>query len=780
MRRVLRIVAGIAGRGPRPAVLRRTVAGRVVLVTGASEGIGAATARRLGAAGAVVLLVARSTDRLERVGSQIEAAGGTAFVHPCDLSDPIAAHNLAAQLLRQHGRVDVVVSNAGRSIHRSVAQTADRVHDIQRTSALNYVGPVALLLGLLPAMRAAGHGHIVNVSSASLASYAPGWSAYLASKAAFDYWLRCAAPELRLDGVSVSTVYFGMVRTRMSAPTLARRRVPSASADEAAAMVCRAIAHRPRTVWPWWARLPQPVAVAVPATLERLYAAYLRLAPWLEALRAVHRTGLLRGRALVRAVGAARFGGTLDAALAAGPGSGIAVVDRAGALAVPDLEAAVDATARHLASLAAAGRVGLAGAADRGFVIAAIALGRLGVDTVLIPPDTPAATLPGLLAAHRVDVIVHDGRYDGVPVPSHRWHASPPGPGTSRVGRLPRRRWRGRRGSLVALTSGSTGAPKAVRRELPLRTLIGTVGTHLRLIPLRPGIPFVLAAPPHHGYGLSYVAAGLALGAPIVLASDRTPDEVLDLVDEYAAKVLVALPVQLHRLPAPGRQAPATLQAIVSGAAPLTAELHETLTRAFGDIVYNLYGTTEAGWAAIATPADLAGAPGTVGRPPVGIRLRVRGLEGEPLPPGAVGEVHVSGWLRGGRELATGDLGYLDPTGRLTLSGRVDTMIVSGGVNVYPESVAAVLAEHPAIAAVDVSMVEDVEFGQRLAARVQRRPGARLSVDELRAWQRERLPPAQRIRDISMMDDPDGERRTRGQSVQESDTPARERPRAPS
>ncbi len=755
VRRVLRIIAGIAGRGPRPAVLRQRVAGRVVLVTGASEGIGAATARRLGAAGAVVLLVARTTDRLRQVQAEILAAGGTAFVHPCDLSDPAAAHELAAAVLRQHGRVDVVVSNAGRSIHRSVADTADRVHDVQRTSAINYVGPVALLLGLLPAMRAAGRGHIVNVSSASLASYAPGWSAYLASKAAFDYWLRCAAPELRRDGVSVSTVYFGMVRTRMSAPTLARRRVPAASADEAAAMVCRAIAHRPRTVWPWWARLPQPLAVAAPATLERIYARYLRLAPWLESVRAVRRAGLLRGRTVLRAARAARVGGTLDAALAAGPGSGIALVDREGALTAPELDAAADAMARRLTPLAGAGRVGLVGAADRGFVIAAIALGRLGVDTVLVPADTPAATLPELLAAHGIAAIVHDGRFAGIAAPAYDWHAPPsvspqaqPQPEP-----LPRRR---RRGSLTALTSGSTGMPKAVRRELPLRTMIGTVGTHLRLIPLRPGIPFVLTAPPHHGYGLSYVAAGLAIGAPIVLGSDRSPDEVLDLIDEHAANVLVALPVQLHRLVTRGRPAPATLQAIVSGAAPLSSHLHRALTRTFGDIVYNLYGTTEAGWAAIAAPADLAAAPGTVGRPPVGVRLRVRGPAGEALPPGTTGEVYVSGWLRGGRELATGDLGHLDLTGRLMLTGRADTMIVSGGVNVFPEAVAAALASHPQIEAVEVSVVEDAEFGQRLAARVRSRPGARLSVDELRQWQRDYLPPAQRVRDISLTDDLDG------------------------
>ncbi|HWB37363.1 MAG TPA: SDR family NAD(P)-dependent oxidoreductase, partial [Rugosimonospora sp.] len=270
-----RVVTGITGRGVRESALRRAVAGRVVLVTGASEGIGAATARRLGAAGAVVLLVARTAARLEGVRAEIEAVGGTAHAHPCDLADPVAAQALAGELIRRYRRVDVVVSNAGRSIRRSVTETADRFHDVRRTADINYLGPVALLLGLLPAMRAARRGHVVNVSTASLAVSAPGWSAYLASKMAFDFWLRCAAPELRLDGVTVSTVYCGLVRTRMSALTLRSRRVPAATPEEAAAAVCRAVAHRPRTVWPWWARLGEVPAVAFKGSVERLFAGHL-------------------------------------------------------------------------------------------------------------------------------------------------------------------------------------------------------------------------------------------------------------------------------------------------------------------------------------------------------------------------------------------------------------------------------------------------------------------------------------------------------------------------
>jgi acyl-CoA synthetase (AMP-forming)/AMP-acid ligase II len=304
------------------------------------------------------------------------------------------------------------------------------------------------------------------------------------------------------------------------------------------------------------------------------------------------------------------------------------------------------------------------------------------------------------------------------------------------------------------LTSGSTGAPKAVQRALPVRTLLGTLATHLELLPLRPGKPFVVYAPPHHGFGLSYLVAGLALGAPVVLAAGLDPDAVLTLAAEEGAELIVALPTQLRRLAAAQRHrdSPSSVRAIVSGSAPLPADLLAQLREAFGDIVHNLYGSTEAGWSAIATPADLAQAPGTVGRAPHGVTIRIRDADGDLLPPGIVGEIHVAGWLPGGREVATGDLGSLDRAGRLMLHGRVDDMIVSGGVNVYPEAVRAALAEHPSIESVTVHAVEDREFGQRLAAVVRPRAGESVTVESLRDWQREHLPPAQRARDITLID----------------------------
>lgn len=243
-----------------PDKLRGAVFGKTVLVTGASYGIGEATARSLAAAGATVLVVARSEERLCDLTASINAGGGRGVAYPADLSDESAVNTLTKQITEEHGPLDIVVSNAGKSLRRSLHEQYDRPHDFQRTIDINYLGPVRLLLGLLPAMRANGSGHIVNVSSVGV-RVAPGpqWGAYQASKGAFDRWLRSVAPELHTDGVDVTTVYFALVRTRMIAPTPLLGSLPGLSPDEAADAIAKAIIERPRTIAPPWV-LPAELA----------------------------------------------------------------------------------------------------------------------------------------------------------------------------------------------------------------------------------------------------------------------------------------------------------------------------------------------------------------------------------------------------------------------------------------------------------------------------------------------------------------------------------------
>ena len=255
-----------------PDRLRAVVSGKTVLVTGASYGLGEATARKLGAAGATVLLVARSADRLAALAASINAGGGRAAAYPAALSDETAVAALAERLTENHGPMDVVVSNAGKSIRRSLHLQYDRPQDFECTIGVNYLGPVRLLLGLLPAMRRRGSGHIVSISTIGvLTTPGPRWGAYLASKSAFDVWLRSVAPELRADGVHVTSVYMTLVHTPMSEPTPILRRMPGLSAEQAADIVAKAIIDRPGRVQPWWVRpieissmlLPGPLGVGM-------------------------------------------------------------------------------------------------------------------------------------------------------------------------------------------------------------------------------------------------------------------------------------------------------------------------------------------------------------------------------------------------------------------------------------------------------------------------------------------------------------------------------------
>jgi NAD(P)-dependent dehydrogenase (short-subunit alcohol dehydrogenase family) len=236
--------------------LERAVGGKVVLVTGASRGIGEATARRLAAAGATVLLAARGAERLEEVAAEINGSGGIAVAMPADLSDPEQARALAEDALSRFGHVDILVSNAGKSINRSIKRSLERFHDYERTTKLNFLGPVQLVLALLPSMLERGEGHIVNISTAGvLAPAAPGWSAYIASKTAFDVFMRTLDIELADQGIEITSVYMTLVETEMSAPNMDRFRtagVPSKTPEEAAESICSGIANRRSRIAPWW------------------------------------------------------------------------------------------------------------------------------------------------------------------------------------------------------------------------------------------------------------------------------------------------------------------------------------------------------------------------------------------------------------------------------------------------------------------------------------------------------------------------------------------------
>ena len=225
--------------------LRGTVASKVVLVTGGSSGIGLAAAHKFAEAGATTIICGRDADKLDEACAEAKAKGYSFVAYPVDLADMADCDRFVQQLVADHGGVDFLVNNAGRSIRRAIESSYDRFHDFERTMQLNYFGCLRVTMGLLPGMVAKRKGHVVNISSIGVLTNAPRFSAYVASKAALDAWTRCAASEFADQGVSFTTINMPLVRTPMIAPTQIYKNVPTLSPDEAADMIAQACIYKP-------------------------------------------------------------------------------------------------------------------------------------------------------------------------------------------------------------------------------------------------------------------------------------------------------------------------------------------------------------------------------------------------------------------------------------------------------------------------------------------------------------------------------------------------------
>jgi NAD(P)-dependent dehydrogenase (short-subunit alcohol dehydrogenase family) len=226
----------------------RTLSGRVkdkvIVITGASSGIGRATALKMAAAGARVILVARGEEKLVETKKEIDAAGGRCWMYTADVSELASCDALVARVLKEHGACDFLVNNAGRSIRRGVINSFERFHDFERTMQLNYFGALRLIMGFLPKMIEQRHGHIINISSIGVLSNAPRFSAYVASKSALDSFAACASSEFLDKGIHFTTINMPLVRTPMIAPTKMYENVPTLSPEQAADLVVEAIVYR--------------------------------------------------------------------------------------------------------------------------------------------------------------------------------------------------------------------------------------------------------------------------------------------------------------------------------------------------------------------------------------------------------------------------------------------------------------------------------------------------------------------------------------------------------
>ena len=264
---------------PTEKNLRAVLDGSVVVITGASSGIGEAVARSLARSGGHLMLVSRTKAKLDELKAKIEADGGKAWVYPTDLSDTDACGAMLEQVLKDHGRVDILINNAGRSIRRSVEESLDRFHDFQRTMQLNYFGAIKLIMGALPAMMKQKRGHIINISSIGAQAHPPRFAAYVASKGALEGFSRCMAPEVAHHGITVTNIHMPLVRTPMISPTSIYDNFPIINADEAAEMVVEAILRRPQEVSTRLGKFGELLDVTAPGFLHLVMTGAYHLFP---------------------------------------------------------------------------------------------------------------------------------------------------------------------------------------------------------------------------------------------------------------------------------------------------------------------------------------------------------------------------------------------------------------------------------------------------------------------------------------------------------------------
>ena len=321
----------------------------------------------------------------------------------------------------------------------------------------------------------------------------------------------------------------------------------------------------------------------------------------------------------------------------------------------------------------------------------------------------------------------------------------------------------------VILTSGTTGTPKGASRSAPKG--LDPIGGLFGRVPYRVREKHFVVAPLFHAWGIGQYMIGAALSATILLQRRFDPENTLKGIDEHKPSVLVVVPVMLARildLPQEVRAKydTSSLRIVFASGSALPGELAERWMNAFGDNLYNLYGSTEGAWATIATPEDLREAPGTAGKPPKGTILKIVDKDGDEVPQGETGRIFVGselvfeGYTGGGSKetsaeglMSTGDMGHIDEAGRLFIDSREDDMIVSGGENVYPGEVEELLSKHPKISDAAVVGVEDKDFGQRLKAFVVTSGGAELSEDEVKNYVKDRLARYKVPREVEFLDE---------------------------
>jgi acyl-CoA synthetase (AMP-forming)/AMP-acid ligase II len=460
-----------------------------------------------------------------------------------------------------------------------------------------------------------------------------------------------------------------------------------------------------------------------------------------------------------------------------------AIVDELGTLTFDEVHRRTNALAHALADAGVKEGDGVAIMCrnHRGFVDATVACSKLGAHALYLNTAFAGPQITDVVRREKPIALIYDDEFEGLTHDAGErrkrfiaWHEAGEKPKDPVLEDLieagdpedvvpP-----AEKGRVVILTSGTTGTPKGAQRKQP--ESLDPAAALFSKIPLKAGERTMIAAPMFHSWGFAHFTLGMGLGSTLVLRRRFDPEDTLSATAQHECTALVVVPVMLQRIL---ELAPETidkydlsaLRVIAASGSALPGELAVKVMDRFGDVLYNLYGSTEVAWATIATPEDLRAAPGTAGRPPRGTIVKLVDEEGDEVRQGETGRIFVGnemafdGYTGGGGKqslgglLSSGDVGHFDSGGRLFIDGRDDEMIVSGGENVFPREVEDLLADHDAGDEVAVIGVADEQFGQRLKAFVVVTRGARVDPDELKDHVKANLARYKVPREIEFLDE---------------------------
>jgi len=445
-------------------------------------------------------------------------------------------------------------------------------------------------------------------------------------------------------------------------------------------------------------------------------------------------------------------------------GSHPAIADERGELTYAEFDQQIDQLANLLRDRLQPGdTLGILCRNHRGPLLAAFAASRAGLNAVWLNTAFSARQAAEVAERERVDLLIHDADLADVVADVHPTQGkiacdieqptdelttliatgspqAPPAPAKP--------------GRIILLTSGTTGTPKGAPRTEPKGLVLP--GSLLDRMPMRAREATVIGPPLFHGTGLAIALLTIALGSKLVLRRKFDAAQAVEDIATHQATTVCFVPIMLQRVLALGddevrRHDTSSLRVLFCAGSQLPASVATQAQDLLGEVIYNLYGSTEVSVATLATPIDVREAPTSVGKPALGSTVRILDESGQPLPVGEVGRIFVGtgtpfeGYTGGGHKdvidglMSTGDLGHFDQDGRLYIDGRDDDMIVSGGENVFPGEVEELLLTHPAIAEAAAIGVDDEEFGKRLRAFVATKPGAHVTEDGLKAFVKDNL-----------------------------------------